>query len=60
MNTDNSDEPMPSEKDNTVPEAVDESVIIQEPNISVITNPSKTKQFQKKLWYFCILGNNNN
>ena len=36
MNTDNSDEPMPSEDNNVVPEAVDESVIIQEPNISVI------------------------
>lgn len=62
MNTDNSDEPMPLEDNDEVRAAVDESVIIQEPNISVIliTNPTKIKQFQFHLLYYIFLGNNNN
>ncbi|CAO1367747.1 unnamed protein product [Diamesa serratosioi] len=37
MNTENTDEPITTELNNTVSGAIDESVIIQEPNISVIT-----------------------
>lgn len=35
MNTDNADEPMPAETSNIILDAAEESVIIQEPNISV-------------------------